>query len=88
MEKRKGINKTVIGSEVYKVLKFYATLRDISMQDLYAKALIMYTKHIWNKEFDEYDRKYLIKKLKLNKETVEMLEDREHEDQTQTDHGN
>lgn len=74
MEKRKevGINKTVIGNEVYKVLKFYATLRDISMRDLYTK----------------YDRKYLIKKLKLSKETVEMLEDREHEDQTQTGHGN
>ena len=69
-----SVASRLIDKGIYRVLKLYATFRGLSMQDLYAEALIMYAKHVWNNEFDEEDRKYVTKKLKLDKKTIEILE--------------
>ena len=69
-----GVMGKTVGKSIYRVLKFYATVKEISMHDIYAKALIMYARHVWNNEFDSSDREYVKKKLKLDKKTIEILE--------------
>jgi len=74
MRSYRSLASRLMDKGIYKVLKLYATLRGLNMQDLYAEALIMYAKHVWNNEFDEEDREYVKKKLKVDKKTIEILE--------------
>ncbi|MCD6513838.1 MAG: hypothetical protein J7L07_02835 [Candidatus Odinarchaeota archaeon] len=64
---------TMVDGDIKKIVKFYATLKGLSMHDIYTKALIHYVKHIWQNEFDDEDRNYVTKKLKLSKKTIEIL---------------